>query len=135
MVGTLESPLWLAARADSGVAFSPHRRSIERLMANVELPVALRDQGRTASGVPITDELIDRLAAKAEEGHDVEQMLLRREGQPPITAVSCIREPYSRISIPEATNAAWTPVAPVLAANLRVLVGSRVRSSGPRFAR
>jgi len=43
--------------------------------------------------VPITDELIDRLAAKAEEGHDVEQMLLRREGRPPIGAVPRIPEP------------------------------------------
>ena len=44
-------------------------------MANVGLPAAVRDQGRMASGAPITDELIDRLAGKAEEGHDVEQML------------------------------------------------------------
>jgi hypothetical protein len=62
-------------------------------MANVELPAAVGDQSRTASGVPITDELIDRLAAKAEEGHDVEQMLLRREGRPPIGAVPRIPEP------------------------------------------
>jgi hypothetical protein len=27
-------------------------------MANVELPAAVGDQGRTASGVPITDELM-----------------------------------------------------------------------------
>jgi hypothetical protein len=62
-------------------------------MANVELPAAVGDQGRTASGVPITDELIDRLAAKAEDGHDVEQMLLRREGRPAIGAVSQTPEP------------------------------------------
>jgi hypothetical protein len=62
-------------------------------MANIERPAAVGDQGRTASGVPITDELIDRLAAKAEEGHDVEQLLLRREGRPPVSAVSRIREP------------------------------------------
>ncbi len=62
-------------------------------MANVELPAAVEDQGRTASGVPITDELIDRLAAKAEEGHDVEQMLRRRKGRPPISAVSRTPEP------------------------------------------
>jgi hypothetical protein len=62
-------------------------------MANVELPAAVGDQGRTASGVPITDELIDTLAAKAEEGHDVEQMLLRSEGRPPISAGSQIPEP------------------------------------------
>jgi hypothetical protein len=62
-------------------------------MANVELPAAVEDLGRTASDVPITDELINRFAAKAEEGHDVEQMLLRREGRPPISAVFRIPEP------------------------------------------
>jgi hypothetical protein len=51
------------------------------------------DQGKTASGVPITDELIERLAAKAEEGHDVEQTLLRRDGRPPTDAVSRNPEP------------------------------------------
>lgn len=50
------------------------------------------DQGKTASGVPITDELIDRLAAKAEEGQDVEQILLRRENPSPINAGSHIPE-------------------------------------------
>jgi hypothetical protein len=62
-------------------------------MANVELPAAVGDQGRTASGVPITNELIDRLAAKAEEGHDVEQILRRREGCTPTGEVSRIPEP------------------------------------------
>lgn len=62
-------------------------------MATVELPGAVEDRGGMASGVPITDELIDRLAAKAEEGHDVEQMLLRRKGLPPISAGSHIPEP------------------------------------------
>jgi hypothetical protein len=57
-------------------------------MANVELPATVGDQGRTASGVPITDDLIDRLAAKAEDGHDVEQMLLRREGRPAVGAAA-----------------------------------------------
>ncbi len=62
-------------------------------MANVELPATAGDQGRTASGVPITDELVDRLAAKAEEGHDVKQMLRRRKGCPPTGEVSRISEP------------------------------------------
>ena len=34
-----------------------------------------RTYGRTASGVPITDELIERLAAKAEAGFDVDEIL------------------------------------------------------------
>ena len=31
-----------------------------------------KDHGRTASGKPITDDLIDELAVKAEAGYDVE---------------------------------------------------------------
>jgi hypothetical protein len=33
---------------------------------------------RTASGVPITDELVSKLAKKAEVGYDVEKTLRRR---------------------------------------------------------
>lgn len=38
--------------------------------------------GKTASGVPITDELIERLAKEAEEGFDVDDILCRRRGRP-----------------------------------------------------
>lgn len=40
--------------------------------------------GRTASGAPITDELVDELSAKAEAGYDVEETLHRRGGRPPM---------------------------------------------------
>ena len=40
--------------------------------------------GRTASGKPITDELVEKLAHKAESGYDVEETLRRRGGRPPI---------------------------------------------------
>jgi len=40
--------------------------------------------GMTPSGVPITDELIEKLAAKAEAGFDVEETLRRRRGRPPM---------------------------------------------------
>jgi hypothetical protein len=40
--------------------------------------------GKTASGVPITDELIDKLAKEAEAGYDVEEILRRRRGRPTI---------------------------------------------------
>lgn len=43
-----------------------------------------KTHGTTASGVPITDELVDELAAKAEAGYDVDEMLRRRGGRPPI---------------------------------------------------
>ena len=40
--------------------------------------------GKTAGGVPITDELVDELAHKAEAGYDVDETLRRRGGRPPI---------------------------------------------------
>jgi hypothetical protein len=46
--------------------------------------MATKAHGRTASGVPITDKSIDKLAAKAEAGYDVEQTLRRRGGRPTI---------------------------------------------------
>lgn len=46
--------------------------------------MAKKTHGRTASGVPITDDLIGKLAEKAEAGYDVEKMLRRRGGRPPI---------------------------------------------------
>jgi predicted transcriptional regulator len=43
-----------------------------------------RTYGKTASGVPITDELIAKLATKAEAGYDVDETLRRRPGRPTI---------------------------------------------------
>lgn len=40
--------------------------------------------GKTASGAPITDELVAELAEKAEAGYDVDEMLRRRGGRPPL---------------------------------------------------
>ena len=40
--------------------------------------------GRTASGKPITDELVEKLADKAEAGYDIEETLRRRGGRPPM---------------------------------------------------
>jgi hypothetical protein len=44
--------------------------------------MAKKALGRTASGVAITDELIDKLAAKAEAGYDNEETLRRRGARP-----------------------------------------------------
>jgi len=40
--------------------------------------------GKTASGVPITDELVAELAEKAAAGYDVDELLRRRGGRPPL---------------------------------------------------
>jgi hypothetical protein len=46
--------------------------------------MAKKTHGRTASGVPITDEFVSELAETAETGYDVDEMLRRRGGRPPI---------------------------------------------------
>jgi hypothetical protein len=50
--------------------------------------MANKTHGKTASGTPITDGLINKLVAKAEAGYDVEQTLRRRGGRPPIGAAA-----------------------------------------------
>jgi hypothetical protein len=40
--------------------------------------------GKTASGKPITSELVEQLADRAEAGYDVDETLRRRGGRPPI---------------------------------------------------
>jgi hypothetical protein len=46
--------------------------------------VARKRYGKTAGGKPITDELVAELSKKAEAGFDVEEMVRRRGGRPPI---------------------------------------------------
>jgi Ribbon-helix-helix protein, copG family len=43
-----------------------------------------KSYGRTVSGKPISDELVEQLADKAEAGYDVDETLRRRGGRPPI---------------------------------------------------
>lgn len=43
-----------------------------------------KTHGKTASGKPITDELVADLAREAEAGYDVEDTLRRRAGRPPM---------------------------------------------------
>jgi hypothetical protein len=46
--------------------------------------MAKKVYGKTASGVPISDQLVGELAAKAEAGYDVDELLRRRGGRPTI---------------------------------------------------
>ncbi|MFQ5426873.1 MAG: CopG family transcriptional regulator [Gaiellales bacterium] len=46
--------------------------------------MAKRTHGKTASGKPITDELVAELAEQAEKGYDVDEVLHRRGGRPPM---------------------------------------------------
>jgi len=46
--------------------------------------MAKQTYGKTAAGTSITDDLVDKLAAKSEAGYDVEETMRRRGGRPPI---------------------------------------------------
>jgi Ribbon-helix-helix protein, copG family len=46
--------------------------------------MAKKNYGQTLGGEPITENLVEKLAAKAEEGFDVEEILRRRGGRPPM---------------------------------------------------
>jgi hypothetical protein len=46
--------------------------------------MAKKKYGKTASGIPITDDLVDKLASKAEAGYDPGKTLRRRGGRPSI---------------------------------------------------
>ena len=48
------------------------------------MSMAKKTYGKTRSGNQITDELVERLAAKAEAGYDVDEILRRRGGRPPL---------------------------------------------------
>jgi len=72
--------------------------------------MAKKPHGRTASGLPITDDLVEELAEKAEAGHDVDEILRRRGGRPPIgsapASVESVRlDPELRERSPSAHDA------------------------------
>jgi hypothetical protein len=51
-----------------------------------------KTHGKTASGVPMTDDLVEELTRKAEAGYDVEETLRRRGGRPPIGSAAAAVE-------------------------------------------
>jgi Ribbon-helix-helix protein, copG family len=46
--------------------------------------MAKKRYGRTRDGQPITDEMVEALATRAEEGFDVDEIVRRRGGRPPL---------------------------------------------------
>lgn len=68
--------------------------------------MAKKNHGKTARGVPITDDLVAELAAKAEAGYDVDELLRRRGGRPalgsaPATVESVRLDPELRDALVE----------------------------------
>lgn len=69
----------LARRPKRKMVMRGMRPSSRHLIARYgKLMARKKTQGKTASGKPITDDLIDKLAKKAEAGYDVEETLRRR---------------------------------------------------------
>jgi hypothetical protein len=60
-----------------------------------------KSHGKTAGGKPITEEMVEKLAMRAEAGYDVDETLRRRPGRPaigsaPATVESVRLEPELR---------------------------------------
>lgn len=51
-----------------------------------------KTHGKTASGKPLTEEMVEKLAKKAEAGHDIEETLQRRPGRPAIGSAPALVE-------------------------------------------
>jgi hypothetical protein len=84
--------------------------------------------GKTASGTPISDELVGRLAEKAEAGYDVDEMLRRRGGRPPIgsaaASVESVRlEPELREALAERARRDQETTSSVIRKALREYLG------------
>lgn len=56
------------------------------------MTMAKKDYGRTRRCEPITDELVEQLAAKAEAGFDVDEILRRRGGRRPMGSAAAAVE-------------------------------------------
>ncbi|HEU5216231.1 MAG TPA: hypothetical protein VFU30_11890 [Gaiellaceae bacterium] len=54
------------------------------------MATAKKKWGKTASGAPITGELVAELAEKAEAGYDVDKMLRRRRAEPDRETISSV---------------------------------------------
>lgn len=84
--------------------------------------------GKTTSGAPITDELIDKLAKKAEAGYDVDEILRRRGGRPPIgsaaASVESVRlDPELRVALAERAQRDHETTSAVIRKALRKYLG------------
>jgi hypothetical protein len=80
--------------------------------------------GKTKSGVPITEELVEKLAAEAEAGYDVEETLARRVGRPTIgsgpASVESVRlDPELRSALARRAEREHEPTSSVIRKALR----------------
>jgi len=89
-----------------------------------------RSYGKTASGKTITDKLVEKLAAEAEAGYDVDELLRRRGGRPPMgtaaAEVESVRlEPELRQALRHRANRDGRSNSDVIRAALRDYLRTR----------
>jgi Ribbon-helix-helix protein, copG family len=87
-----------------------------------------KTHGKTASGVPITDDLVAELSKKAEAGYDVDETLRRRGGRPPIgsaaASVESVRlEPELQEALAERAKRDHETTSSVIRKALRTYLG------------
>lgn len=87
-----------------------------------------KNYGKTRDGLPITDELVAELAAKAEAGYDADEILRRRGGRPPLgsapAGVESVRlEPELRDALVERAQRDGETTSAVIRRALRKYLG------------
>jgi len=90
--------------------------------------MAKKAHGRTANGEPITDDLVQELAAKAEAGYDVDETLRRRGGRPslgsaPATVESVRLDPELREALADRARDDRESPSAVIRKALRAYLG------------
>ncbi len=81
--------------------------------------------GRTPDGTLITEELVERLSREAEAGYDVDQILERRRGRPPMgsgpaTVESVRLDPELREALSQRARRDKEPTSSVIRRALRL---------------
>jgi predicted transcriptional regulator len=91
--------------------------------------MAKRNHGKTAGGEPITDRLVEKLAAEAEAGYDVEEIVRRRPGRPSIGSaparVESVRlDPELRQALSDRADREGSPTSAVIREALRLYLST-----------
>jgi hypothetical protein len=90
--------------------------------------MAKKTYGKTASGIPITDDLVAELARKAEAGYDADEVLRRRGGRPPMgsaaASVESVRlDPELREALSERARRERVTTSSIIRKALREYLG------------
>jgi hypothetical protein len=85
--------------------------------------------GRTPDGALITEDLVEKLSRKAEEGYDVDEILKRRRGRPrigsgPATVESVRLDPELREALTRRAASDKEPTSAVIRKALRLYLGA-----------